>query len=118
MPKSKHFDIRKYSQIILFCILIISVLLPTEYTSVFSGTVGKVFILGGVVGIASTCNMLSALLSSLIAIVLMNGVVEGHEVQYKETQGNDDDDDEEVEDNTDENETTDKENDENDNIDE
>ena len=104
MPKSKSFEIRKYSEIILLCILIICVLLPTEYTSIFSGILGKVLILGGVVGIAFTCNMLSTLLSSLIAIVLMNGVVEGHEVLYEEVNDDDDDDDDN------DNETLDEEN--------
>jgi len=83
MPKSKSFEIRKYSEIILFCILLISVLLPREYKSVFSGSLGKVIILGSVVGIAYTSNMLSTLLSSFIAIVLMDNVVEGHEVLYE-----------------------------------
>lgn len=111
MPKSKSFEIRKYSEIILLCILIISVLLPTEYTSVFSGIVGKLLILGGVVGIASTCNMLSTLLSSLIAIVLMDGVVEGHEVLYEDKDNevnNHDDDDEKTDDEKNENDNTDE----------
>ena len=91
MPKSKSFEIKKYSDIILFCIFILVVLLPTEYTSVFSGTIGKLILIGSVVGISYTCNMLSSLLASLIAIILMSGFIEGHEVKY-ETNNDDDDD--------------------------
>ena len=100
MPKSKSFEIRKYSEIILFCILLISVLLPREYKSVFSGSLGKVIILGSVVGIAYTSNMLSTLLSSLIAIVLMDNVVEGHEVLYE---NNEEENNEEEKEDNDEN---------------